>query len=151
MQPLSSPPSLTPPSPTSSVPTHYLATQEGETDIYSLLPYPYNPATAQTTPPTPIFDWTHNPPPPPPIRVVASPDEYEVSTAPEILGRFLILGTNGNAGNPAQVVRLKEEVARGLGLRSGWAVGVVWDGREKGKGEEGSLVFEQGWEVEGRQ
>lgn len=50
-------------------------------------------------------------------------------------------------GHPREVVRLKERVAREVGLRSGWAVGMPAAGEEGMP--EGSLVFEQGWDVEG--
>ena len=47
-------------------------------------------------------------------------------------------------GHPREVVRLKERVAREVGLKSGWAVGGSV-AREEGVAE-GSLVFEQGWD-----
>ena len=103
-----------------SVPLYFISTLEGETDIFDRLPLPYDPHASASQTPSSIYDWQHNPPVPPPIRVVASPEEYESSSAPEDVQNFVIPPD----GHPKEVVRLKEEVARAVGLKSGWAVAV---------------------------
>ncbi|KAL9073107.1 MAG: hypothetical protein Q9161_003161 [Pseudevernia consocians] len=121
--------------------TTYLAILASLISIHDSLPHPYDPVTSQTEPPIAIYDWTTNPPPPPlPIHVVASPEEFETSTSPQDTERFVIPPD----GHPREVVRLKEGVAREVGLRSEWAVGGSV-AREEGVAE-GSLVFEQGWD-----
>ena len=80
-----------------------------------LIPYPYDPTTAQTVPLAPIFDWDHDPPAPPPAYVVAAPGEFEVSIDPKVLQNFAIASMEGGRWKikrPSEVVRLKESVAK---------------------------------------
>jgi len=111
----------------------------GITDTLTQLPCPYDPQAWQE--PGFCYDWDNNLPQPEPIQVVAAPDEYERSTSPQDLSRFVIPPN----GHPEEVVRLKESVALQVGLQSDWAVA-----SETPQGEEtpeGSLMFSQPWQI----
>lgn len=101
--------------------------------------YPFDPHGPQE--PYSVCDWEHDPPPPPPAYVVATPDEYEISSAAEHTRNFSL-----NGGAPKEVVRLKEAVARENNLRSEWTFMGMAPGSEEGF-PEGSLEFSQPWAI----
>ena len=106
-------------------------------DILDSRPYPYNPHGLPE--PYHTFNWEHDPPAPPPAYIVATPDEYEISSEAEHTQHWSV-----NTGAPTEVVRLKESVARENNLRSEWALVELAPLGEEGF-PEGNLVFSQPW------
>lgn len=110
----------------------------GNTDIFDALRYPYDPHGPQV--PYSVFDWEHDPPLPPPAYIVATPDEYEKSGEPEDTQKIHMPA----GASPAEVVRLKEDVARVNKLQSEWTVAATKPRSEEGY-PKGSLLFSQKW------
>lgn len=94
-----------------SVPIFHASKTLGNHDIIDYLSYPYDPSAPQTL--EFGWDWERNRLPPPPVYVVATPDEYELSTNRLDTQELLIQGV-------IEMVRLKEAVAREHGLQVEW-------------------------------
>ena len=126
-----------------SVPTFFVATEEGQTDILEQLPQPYDP-TDNTVSAKSTYNWDTEPPQPPSARVVAAPDDFEETRDPAETSKFTI---PPGSGHPDSVVRLKAEVAGRQRLESKWTVIVrKYDGKDS---PPGSIVLQQDWDTSG--